>query len=274
LILFVFLAAFVLLFAIWRRGRVLVTVAGAALFWLLASGWLTATLLDFAQPPMYRTPYDPAKPLAIAFGPRTAIVVLGGGTHVNDAGVLVPRRDVYARLATAASLYHRCREASAQAAAPAGGICRVIVSGGNPEHHAATEADTYAPYLLRAGVAPADLVLENTSLTTWQNARNVTRLLAAGANSTSGGAGGETSGGGGTGTAADTLLLVTSAYHMPRALLDFQRFGAEPVPVVAGMRRAVTGWLPRLVNLESAQTALHELIGIAQFHVYRMIGWF
>lgn len=223
-----------------------IAVTAAVLFWLLASGWLTGVLLDLAQPAIYRTPYDPSQTLPQAFGARTTIVVLGGGTRLNDDGVLVPRRDVYARLATAASLYRRCREA--------GGVCRVIVSGGNPEHHAATEADTYAPYLLRAGVASRDLLLENTSLTTWQNARNVTRLLRA--------------------QPADTLLLVTSAYHMPRALLDFRRFGADPAPIVSGVRRPQNGWLPRLVNLQSAQTALHELIGIAQFHVYRMIGWF
>jgi len=227
----------------------MVAVAGIVLFWLLASGWLTGVLLDLAQPAACRAPYDPSKPLPVVFGARTAIVVLGGGTRVNDEGVLVPRRDVYARLATAASLYARCREA--------GGVCRVIVSGGNPEHHAATEADTYAPYLLRAGVARTDLVLENTSLTTWQNARNVTRLLAARADE-----------------ANATLLLVTSAYHMPRALLDFRRFGTNPLPVVSSTRQALTGWWPRLSNLQSAETALHELIGIAQFHVYRMIGWF
>jgi uncharacterized SAM-binding protein YcdF (DUF218 family) len=246
LILIVFFAAILALFALWRRARRAIAALACVLFWLLASGWLTGILLDLAQPPMYRTPYDPSKPLPVAFGPRTAIVVLGGGTHLNDDGVLVPRRDVYARLATATSLYGRCRQA--------GGVCRVIVSGGNPEHHAATEANTYGPYLLRGGVAPGDLTLENASLTTWQNARNVTELLRA--------------------QPADTLLLVTSAYHMPRAMLDFRRFGAQPVPVVSGVRRAQTGWLPRLVNLESAQTALHELIGIAQFHVYRMFGWF
>jgi hypothetical protein len=32
--------------------------------------------------------------------------------------------------------------------------------------------------------------------------------------------------------------------------------------------------LPRYDNLVNANTALHELIGIAQFHVYRLIGWF
>jgi uncharacterized SAM-binding protein YcdF (DUF218 family) len=249
LILFVLFAAFLVLLVLWRRGRTVVAIAGVVLLWLLASGWLTGALLDLAQPASYRTPYDPSKPLPVAFGGRTAIVVLGGGTHVNDAGVLVPRRDVYARLSTAASLYARCREA--------GGACRVIVSGGNPEHHAATEADTYAPYLLRAGVARTDLVLENASLTTWQNARNVTRLLAAQPQD-----------------ANATLLLVTSAYHMPRALLDFRRFGTNPLPVVSSTRLALTGWWPHVANLESAETALHELIGIAQFHVYRMIGWF
>ncbi|MFP6558673.1 YdcF family protein [Paraburkholderia sp. B3] len=249
MILFVFLAAFLALFVLCCRARVIVAAGAIVFFWLLASGWLTGPLLDLAQPAAYRTPYDPAKPLPRPFGAHTAIVVLGGGTHVNDAGVLVPPQDVYPRLATAASLYARCRAA--------GGICRVIVSGGNPQHHAATEADTYAPYLLRAGVARSDLVLENASLTTWQNARNVTRLLQTWPDA-----------------AGTTLLLVTSAYQMPRALLDFRRDGNDPLPVVSGTRVALTGWRPRLANLESAQIALHELIGIAQFHVYCMIGWF
>ncbi len=253
LILFVFFAAFLApflaLFVLWRRGRLFI-VAGAIVFcWLLASPWLTAPLLDLAQPAAYRSAYDPAKPLPRPFGARTAIVVLGGGTRMNEQGVLVPPRDAYPRLATAASLYTRCRAA--------GGVCRVIVSGGNPEHHAASEADTYAPYLLRAGVARSDLVLENTSLTTWQNARNVTRLLKTWPDA-----------------AGTTLLLVTSAYHMPRALLDFQRFDNDPVPVVSGTRDALPGWQPRLANLESTLLALHELIGIAQFHVYCAIGWF
>jgi uncharacterized SAM-binding protein YcdF (DUF218 family) len=246
LILFVFFVAFIAVFLLWRSARMAIAVVAGVIFWLLASGWLTGILLDIAQPAMYRTPYDPAKVLSASFGPRTGIVVLGAGTQIRDDGMLVPERDVYARLSTAASLYAQCKRA--------GGVCRVIVSGGNPQRHAATEADTYAPYLLRAGVAPGDLVRENASLTTWQNARNVMRLQHA--------------------QPDDTLFLVTSAYQMRRAMLDFRRFGADPVPVVSGVRHAQTGWWPRLANLCSAQTALHELVGIAQFHVYRTIGWF
>ncbi|RQH07536.1 YdcF family protein [Paraburkholderia dinghuensis] len=246
LILFVFFVAFIAVSLLWRSARTAIAVITGVLFWLLASGWLTGMLLDLAQPVIYRTPYDPAQELPAPFGLRTGIVVLGGGTRTGDDGVLVPKRDVYARLSAAASLYRQCKLA--------GGVCRVIVSGGNPQRHTATEADTYAPYLLRAGVASVDLVLENTSLTTWQNARNVMYLQRA--------------------QPDDILFLITSAYHMQRALLDFQRFGANPVPVVSGVRHAQTGWWPRLVNLCGAQIALHELFGMVQFHAYRMIGWF
>lgn len=237
-----FLARFVL----WRRRRAQIAAYAVAVFWLFSSGWLSAMLLDFAQPAIYRTPYDPAQPGPATIGPHTAIVVLGGGTEHDDADRLVPKHDVYARLATAATLYAQCASAHAR--------CRVIVSGGNPQHHEATEADTYAPYLLRAHVAPSDLVLENRSLTTWQNARNVARVVGI--------------------RQDETLLLITSAYHMRRAMLDFRRFGLEPVPVVSSVRHAHRGWLPRLHNLEAAETALHELIGTAQFYVYRMFGWF
>ena len=210
-------------------------------------------LLNLAQPAIYRTAYDPAS-AAPLIDARTDIVVLGGGTEHDGANHLVPKPDVYARLATAAALYAQCGRQHAR--------CRVIVSGGNPQHHEATEADTYAPYLLRAHVAPSDLVLENQSLTTWQNARNVARVI-------------DDQGGKPQGEPhTRTLLLITTAYHMRRAMLDFRRFGLDPVPVVSSVRRARHGWLPRLHNLIASETALHELIGTAQFYVYRILGWF
>ncbi|HTH62854.1 MAG TPA: YdcF family protein [Paraburkholderia sp.] len=231
---------------IWRRGRRKVAVCTLGIFWLLSSGWLTIALLDLAQPAIYRIPYDYTKPGLAKIDSQTAIVVLGGGTEHDGDGRLVPKHDVYARLTAAAALYAQCTREAAR--------CRVIVSGGNPQHHEATEADTYAPYLLRLRVPPSDLVLENSSLTTWQNARNVARVIG--------------------GRHDETVLLVTSAYHMRRAMLDFRRFGLDPVPVVSSVRRARTGWLPRLDNLGAAEIALHELIGTAQFYVYRMLGWF
>jgi uncharacterized SAM-binding protein YcdF (DUF218 family) len=239
LILITFYALFFLAFLLWPRGRVAVAAVGAALFWLLSAGWLAALLLDWAQP-------DVLPPTPPAFATRTVLVVLGTGTVHDGDGVLVPKPDAYPRLAKTAALYTECKRREAS--------CKVIVSGGNPQRHETSEADNYAPYLLRLHVANADLRLENTSLNTYENARNVARMLA--------------------GESYDSLMLVTSAYQMPRAMLDFMRFGLEPQPVISNTRHARLGLLPHYDNLVDAEIALHELIGIAQFHVYRAIGWF
>jgi uncharacterized SAM-binding protein YcdF (DUF218 family) len=238
LILFTLLALFFAAIVLWKRARRPLAIVTIALFWLLAAGWLTAPLLELAQP--HRQTDTPA-----SFAPRTAIILLGGGT-IYDDDVLVPPPDVLARIVVSADNYAACKRTAA--------TCQVIVSGGNPQRHAATEADTYLPYLLRKQVPRTDIVLENSSRTTYENARNVSAILER--------------------SRYDSLILVTSAYQMPRALLDFHRFGLTPQPLISSARHARLGVLPRYDNLVSAEIALHELIGIAQFHVYRAIGWF
>ncbi|CAB3722652.1 YdcF family protein [Paraburkholderia rhynchosiae] len=239
MILFTLLALFFAAILIWKRVRRPLIICAVALFWLLSAGWLTAPLLCLAQPQAQTS--TPAE-----FAPHTAIILLGGGTIYNEDDVLVPPRDVLARIAVSAKNYAACKRTAA--------ICRVIVSGGNPQRHPATEADTYLPYLLREQVPRSDIVLENSSRTTYENARNVSSIVGQ--------------------SRYDSLILVTSAYHMPRALLDFHYFGLAPQPLISSARRAHLGLLPRYDNLVNAEIALHELIGIAQFHVYRAIGLF
>lgn len=239
LIIFTLFALFSAVFVLWRRARKAIAVGAAALFWLLSAGWLTAPLLAAVQ-------HDEAPAGPPRFGDRTVIVVLGDGTRYDGQGDLVPKADALRRIATAASLYAQCKQRAKQ--------CEVIMSGGNPQGHSAAEADNYAPYLLRANVAREDLVLENTSRTTYENAKHVARIL--------------------RNEHYDSLMLVTSAYHMRRALLDFHRFALEPEPVSAGRRIAKCGLWPRWSNLVAANVAVHELIGTVQFHVYRALGWF
>jgi uncharacterized SAM-binding protein YcdF (DUF218 family) len=208
-------------------------------FWLLGAGWLTYPLLKLAQPQ-----HEGAAPTT--FAPRTAIIMLGGGTDYDENDQLVPPLDVLLRINASAENYAACKRLAIS--------CQVIVSGGNPQRHKASEADTYLPYLLRRQVPRDDIVLENTSRTTYENARNVASIV--------------------DGARYDSLILITSAYQMPRAMLDFHRFGLDPQPLISSARRAKLGVMPRFYNFESAEIALHELIGIAQFHVYRAIGWF
>jgi uncharacterized SAM-binding protein YcdF (DUF218 family) len=239
LIIFTLFAVFLAVFVLWRRARIAIAIAALALFWLLSAGWLTAPLLASLQ-------YDASSYPPPRFGDRTVIVVLGAGTRYDAKGTLWPKPDALPRIATAASLYAHCKRQARH--------CEVIVSGGNPQRHSQAEADNYAPYLLRAHVPREDVVLENTSLTTYENAQHVARIL--------------------RGEHYDSLILVTSAYHMPRALMDFHRFGLTPDPVASNARVAKRGILPRRPNIASANIALHELIGIVQFHVYRALGWF
>jgi len=239
LILFILLALFFAAIVIWKRARRPLAFCTIAFFWLVSAGWLTAPLLRLAQPQAQTS--TPAQ-----FAPRTAIILLGGGTVYNRDKVLVPPRDVMTRIDVSAKNYAACKRAAS--------VCSVIVSGGNPQRHPATEADTYLPYLLREQVPRSDIVLENRSRTTYENARNVSAIVGQ--------------------SRYDSLILVTSAYHMPRAMLDFQHFGLFPQPLISSSRRAHLGLLPRYSNLVNAEIALHELIGIAQYHVYSAIGLF
>ena len=123
-----------------RSARTLIGVTTIVVFWALGAGWLAQPLHDLAQrgaPPGGQT-VAPA-----TYAAHTAIVMLGTGTIQRD-GKLVPPTDGIARIVKSADLYARCKQASP--------VCHVIISGGNPQRHEASEADTYLPYLLREGV--------------------------------------------------------------------------------------------------------------------------
>ncbi|MDE1184610.1 YdcF family protein [Paraburkholderia sp.] len=239
MILFTLLVLFFAAILLWKRARVPLAIAAALLFWLIGAGWLSAPLLHWAQD--NRTNGE-----ATHFAARTAIVVLGGGTEYDDDDHLIPKHDALTRVKVAATTYADCRKT--------GATCTVILSGGNPQHHEAAEADVYLPYLLERGVPRTDAIVENRSLTTYENARYVAGIV--------------------NHNGYDALIVITSAYHMPRALLDFHRFAMSPQPLISNTRHVRVGFLPRIDNWISAETALHELIGIAQFHVYRAIGRF
>ena len=65
------------------------------------------------------------------------------------------------------------------------------------------------------------------------------------------------------------FLLVTSAYHMPRAMRLMERKGAHPIPAPTGQRvnrSAAAGWrslLPTADGLRKTDRALHEYLGLA-----------
>jgi uncharacterized SAM-binding protein YcdF (DUF218 family) len=240
LVLITLLLLFFALFAVWRQRRRAVALVCLALFWALGAGWLSAPLLHLAQ----RGFEEKSTPQEMHFASRTTFILLGGGTRYDGDKRLVPKRDAFTRIVVTAELYRECRRA--------GGACRVIVSGGNPQHHEQAEADNYAPFLLARGVSASDLVLENESLNTYQNARNVASIVQP--------------------ERDETLVLITSAYHMQRSLLAFNAFGLDTQAFTSNVRQSEATFFPRSHGFIDAETALHELIGIARFRVYRRLG--
>jgi len=69
----------------------------------------------------------------------------------------------------------------------------------------------------------------------------------------------------------NSFVLVTSAYHMPRAMFSFRRAGLNPIPYpVDHYALGNYEWLdliPSIGNLETIQLALHEYFGFVWYSI-------
>ena len=173
------------------------------------------------------------------------IILLGGGTYdrVPDlSGRGAPSETALTRLVTAARLQKRLE-------------LPVIVSGGGVYEGRTAEAVISRRFLIDLGV-PADKILtEINSRDTTENARFTRHIM-------------ELRG-------FRRPLLITSAFHMRRALAAFRAAGIEVMPVPAGFTADCGGpaawndWLPDANAMRSVSGALKEHIGMLY---YRLAG--
>jgi uncharacterized SAM-binding protein YcdF (DUF218 family) len=125
------------------------------------------------------------------------------------------------------------------------GAAHLVVSGGAPPGQEAP-ALGYAELARELGLDDASLVILNGSLDTGAEARNVAHLVR-----------------------SAPFLLVTSAYHMPRAMRLMERAGAHPIAAPSGQlvnQSAPYGWrswFPTSGGLGKSERALHEYLGLA-----------
>ncbi len=131
----------------------------------------------------------------------------------------------------------------------------VILTGGPVWPGAARSDATVMQIQLRAlGVPDHVTIIENDSRNTRQNALFVAELAAA--------------------LGIEHVLLVTSAYHMPRAAATF---GRTPLRVIPAVPPQLVRPLPRILQvlpsataLNNSTVALREYLGLV---VYRVRGW-
>ncbi len=170
-----------------------------------------------------------------------AIVILGGSRQANApeyGGRDVPGPYSFGRLRYGAWL-HR------QTGLP------ILVSGGSPERRPESEAELMAR-ALREDFKIQVRWQEGESDNTEQNASNSARILKP--------------------AGVHRILLVSDAWHLPRALPMFRDQGFEVIPAPTNLMNedalpGLQAWLPQAPALTLSYLALHEWIGMAWYAV-------
>jgi len=129
---------------------------------------------------------------------------------------------------------------------------RVLVSGGDGSLSGAYEGDAAASarFFSAFGISPERLIGEATSRTTYENVVNTQDIL--------------------TREKLDNCLLITSAFHMPRAIGLFRKAGIDVTPWPTDYRTAGTVGLTLdfsqpTANAQLTATALREWIGLLAY---------
>ena len=223
---------------LWRFSRV------ARGMLLLAFAWLYLCSTAFFANFLMASLEDNQRPKAMSVIPKAgAIVILGGATrgdtHFSSMADLNSAAD---RITHGLALYK------------AGKAPLLLLTGGSTTG-SRPEAEQLRDYLELMGVHRSALLLERQSLDTQQNARYSKVLL--------------------EGKGVSNILLVTSAYHMRRAVPLFERAGFEVIPAPTDYQRlvgkpAVPLWLPTADDLWRSTAAIKEYVG---FVYYRARGW-
>jgi len=241
----IFVVVILLLAALLRYfKKPVVAVALTAMSILLllgsAGGLIPAVLLSALQQPYLAEP-------AHHWQPQNVIILLTGGTEkLPDSMPPETAFFAYGRTEKTVGLYLDCKQFSQH--------CTVLISGGDPQQHGVSEAQTYHLTLQQSGVAAQDILLEDKSLNTWQNAQFTAALLK-------------------QKNLQGTLVLVTSGLHMQRSLLFFSHFGVDPIPARADYLAPKFLWSASAYNLMLTDVALHEVLGTWRYHLFNLIGW-
>ncbi len=182
-----------------------------------------------------------------------AIVVLGGATYSADSPrPWVELNEAGDRVLYAAKLF---REDKAPLVILSGGRVPML-GGGSPE------AADMASLMMTMGVPAYAIRQDDHSFNTIENAVNVQKILQA-----------ENIDG--------PILLVTSAFHMPRALAIFDHLGMQAIAAPTDFRGSPTdnelgipgfilSLVPQANTLEQTTIALKEYFGLV---IYRLKGW-
>jgi uncharacterized SAM-binding protein YcdF (DUF218 family) len=171
-----------------------------------------------------------------------AIVILGGGSRRFSAeyGGSTLNGTTLERLRYGAKLWRASR-------------LPIAVSGGHPR--GGTAEATLMQQSLRDDFHLPTQWVEPYSRTTWENARFTRCLLPA---------------------HISTIVLVTHAWHIPRARYAFEQAGFHVIPAGTGYAtQGIFSWhdfTPQFSALQRLAIVLHETLGLIWYHVLNQIS--
>lgn len=172
----------------------------------------------------------------------STIVMLGGATagRVSTARLVPELNEAGDRMTATLYLARLYPEA------------KILISGGTGLLVAdgESEAETGRRFFTEQGIAPERLLLEGASRNTDENAALTKQLL---------------------GADTGTIVLVTSAFHMPRSVGLFRKEGMEVVPWPTDYRSAGQegfgiDMANPVTNIETTTVAVKEWIGLFAYH--------
>jgi uncharacterized SAM-binding protein YcdF (DUF218 family) len=179
------------------------------------------------------------EPLAVDTRSTDAIIVLGGGTyfHAPEYGGDTVSDASLQRLRYAAKLYR-----------DSGSL--ILVSGGKPAGNETSEAQQMKRVLVDEFHVPVSWT-EDASANTFESALACRKLLPPGG--------------------VKRIVLITHAWHMPRAQAAFQTAGFEVIPAPTAFttrnRTDLLSFIPNAIALRDSRIFMHEMIGIVWYRL-------
>jgi uncharacterized SAM-binding protein YcdF (DUF218 family) len=222
-------------------GRALVA-SGVVILWLLSTHWVAGILMrwvEAGQRPLEAVVWQAARD---GSAPPKALVILGGGAMPD--GPFEPHRE---------RLQPRSLERAVAGArmARATGL-PVLVTGGRPQPLGNSEAGLMRQ-VIQDDLGVSVRWVEERSRDTAENASFSAELLRA--------------------EGITAVVLVTHAYHMPRARRVFEAAGLTVLPAphdwIGGPPRgpSLFGLLPSATAVEASWLALHEMTGMLWYRL-------
>ncbi|MET3531820.1 YdcF family protein [Chryseobacterium flavum] len=169
------------------------------------------------------------------------IVVLGGGVTDID-NIEKPHILSYSRMVTAYQLYYEYRKNNLP--------CKILISGKGRGQ--TSEAELFSDSFIKMGASEADIIKEDKSMNTYENAKYSSQILKQ--------------------IAPSNVYLVTSGFHMKRAVSLFQTFGIHPVPQASDFIDTEITVFPNSYNAAFTFVMLKEIVGIWQVKLYNSLG--